>query len=197
MTNISHDLTGKIDARTAAILSKIDRIAAELNLDFFIVGALARDIILEYLNDIFTARATLDIDIAVSAKDWNQFQELKNALVVTGRFVSTNLSQRLMYEHDMPVDIIPFGAIAEDNHTLKLPPDFEIEMSTAGFKECYENAVFVQINTNSELRVKVVSLAGLAAMKIISWDESPERRGKDSADLFLVMRNYIDAGNSE
>ncbi len=168
-----------------------------MNLDFFIVGALARDIILAYLNDIFTPRATLDIDIAVSVKNWDQFQELKNTLVATGKFVPTNLSQRLMYKHDMPVDIIPFGAIAADNHTLRWPPNYEIEMSTAGFNECYENSVFVKINANPEVMVRVVSLAGLAAMKIISWDESPERRGKDSADLFLVMRNYIDAGNNE
>ena len=197
MTNISHDLTGKIDAGTIAILSTIDRIAAELKLDFFVVGAFARDIILEHVNDIHTTRATLDIDIAVSVENWNQFQKLKGALVATGKFVSTNQSQRLMYEDDLPVDIIPFGRIGSDNDSIKWPPEYEIEMSTAGYKECYENAVSVQLKHDPEMVVKVVNLAGLAAMKIISWDENPERRGKDSADLFLVMRNYLDAGNTE
>jgi len=29
-------------------------------------------------------------------------------------------------------------------------------------------------------------------LKIISWDESPERRGKDASDLLLLLRNIAD-----
>jgi hypothetical protein len=39
MTTISHNLIGKIDEKTVAILSEIDTIARDLKLAFFIVGA--------------------------------------------------------------------------------------------------------------------------------------------------------------
>jgi predicted nucleotidyltransferase len=53
------------------------------------------------------------------------------------------------------------------------------------------------LSSNPELIVKVVSLAGLALLKLISWDDNPERRGKDAPDLFLIIRHYLDAGNLE
>lgn len=63
MTVISHNLIGKIDEKTVAILSEIDTIARKLNLPFFIVGATARDIILQHAHGIHPSRATLDVDI--------------------------------------------------------------------------------------------------------------------------------------
>lgn len=63
MTTISHNLTGKLDERTVALLSEIDTIADDLKLPFFIAGATARDILLQHAHDIHPVRATLDIDI--------------------------------------------------------------------------------------------------------------------------------------
>jgi len=34
-------------------------------------------------------------------------------------------------------------------------------------------------------------------MKIVSWDESTERRGKDAADRFIIMKKFIEAGHME
>ncbi len=86
MTSISHNLTGKIDEKTVAILSEIDAIARELRIAFFIVGATARDILLQHAHGIRTTRATLDVDIGVFVTDWDQFQTLKEALVNMDRF---------------------------------------------------------------------------------------------------------------
>ena len=197
MTSISYDLTSKIDKKTIAILSEIDKIADRLQLAYFIVGATARDILLQYAHDIHTTRATVDIDIGVLISDWDQFQILKQALIDTGKFNSTRQIQRLMYEDEYPVDIVPFGGIAQDDGSISWPPEYEMDMCIAGFRECYQCAISVIASTSPELVVKVVSLAGLAIMKIVSWDDNNERRGKDAADLVIIMRNYIEAGNME
>jgi len=188
-------LTGKIDKKSVTILSEIDRITDKLQLPYFIVGATARDILLQHAHDIHSTRATVDIDIGVLVSDWNQFQALKQALVGTGKFNSTRQTQRLMYGDEFPVDIVPFGGIAQGEDSISWPPDYENEMSIAGFRECYQHAISVIASKKPELVVKVVSLAGLAIMKIVSWDDSSERRGKDAADLFIIIRNYIAAGN--
>lgn len=41
----------------------------------------------------------------------------------------------------------------------------------------------------------MINLAGLALLKLISWDDNPERRSKDASDLFLIIRHYLEAGN--
>lgn len=69
MTNILHDLAGKIDEQTVAILSEIDTIARGLSLPFFIVGAMARDIFLQHAYEIHVMRATVDIDVGVFVSD--------------------------------------------------------------------------------------------------------------------------------
>lgn len=197
MTNISHNLTGKIDEKTIGLLSEIDTIAQDLKLTFFIVGATARDILLEHAHDIHTTRATLDVDIGVFVSDWEQFRTLKEALVHTGKFSPTTQTQRLLFNEELLLDIVPFGGIAEENDSIAWPPEYDIKMSAAGFQECYQHAVSVLVKTDPDLLVKVVSLAGLAILKIVSWDDNFERGGKDAADLFFIMRNYIAAGNME
>ena len=70
-------------------------------------------------------------------------------------------------------------------------------MSVAGFQECYQHAVSVLVRTEPDLIVKVVSLAGLAILKLVSWDDNIDRRGKAATDLIFIMKNYIDAGNMD
>ena len=70
-------------------------------------------------------------------------------------------------------------------------------MSIVGFQECYQHAISVLVRVGPDLVVKVVSLAGLAILKLVSWDDSIERRGKDAADMFIIIKNYIAAGNMD
>jgi predicted nucleotidyltransferase len=75
--------------------------------------------------------------------------------------------------------------------------DGSIKMSVTGFRECFQHAVQVKISDKPKLFVNVVSLTGLAILKLISWDENVVRRQKDASDLVFIIRNYLDAGNLE
>lgn len=197
MTNISHNLVGKIDRKTVAILTEIDKCARRLEIPFFMVGAFARDILLQHAYGIHTPRATLDIDFGVFITDWDQFDRLKKTLLGTGKFSLTKQTQRLLYDDEYPVDIVPFGGITKEDGSISWPPEHAIEMSITGFQECYKSAIFVQVGSSPDLVVKVVSLAGLAILKMIAWEADIERRSKDAADLFTIIKNYIEAGNLE
>lgn len=70
-------------------------------------------------------------------------------------------------------------------------------MRIAGFQECYRHAISVIISARPKLVVKVVSLAGLAILKLVAWDDSNERRSKDAADLFIIIKSFIEAGNMD
>lgn len=195
MKSILIDLSGKISETSVSILREIEEVSRRMNCPFFMVGATARDIILEHQFDIQPQRATIDIDIGVLMAGWDNFNELKDELIRSTKFSPSKQKQRLLYDGNFPVDIIPFGAIEDENGSITWPPDHDIRMSVAGFQESYQHSIPVKLSSDPELIVKVVSLAGLALLKLISWDDNPERQNRDASDFLFIMKHYLDAGN--
>jgi len=188
------NLSGKIDQQTVDALLAIKKEADILNITFFVVGAFARDIILKHCYGINPRRMTGDIDLGINIADWGQFDKLISALIATGKFSPTRQRQRYLFD-SIPIDIVPFGAIAGEQVGIGWPPEHEIFMSIVGFKEAFENSIMVRLNSDPELDVKVPTLPGLAVMKLISWKEKYPERGKDAEDLLLIMHEYEHAGN--
>jgi predicted nucleotidyltransferase len=193
------DLSGKIDAFKAGLFKAIAEIAELLSIPFFVVGATARDIILTEYYGIETGLATQDLDLAVQVSDWDSYERLREGLIGTGKFErEEKQAQRLLYEEWYPIDIVPFGAIAEPNGCLSWPPEHDMRMSTLGFEEAYHNTITVRMHVvDPALDINFVSLPGLALLKIVSWNDDQLRRGTDARDLLLLMRSYLDAGNQE
>jgi predicted nucleotidyltransferase len=191
------DLSGKIDGFTVGLFETIAEVADFLNVPFFVVGASARDIILTHAHAIETGRATQDIDLGVQVSDWDTYEQLRNALIGTGKFGrDEKQAQRLLYK-EFPIDIIPFGAIADPDDRLSWPPGHDSTMSTLGFKEAYHTSITIRIRAKPALEIQFVSLPGLALLKILSWNDNRLRRRRDANDLLLLMRSYLDAGNQE
>ncbi len=194
MSGISYNLSGKIDRQTLESLVAVKEEADALNISFLLIGAFARDILLKHCFGINHYRMTMDIDLGINVADWKQFDELISALIATGKFSPTKLRQRYIFE-SIPIDIVPFGSIADENSRIYWPPEHEVFMSIIGFKEAFENSIIVRLNSDPELDIKVSTLPSLAVMKIISWKEKYPERRKDAADLFLIMSEYEHAGN--
>ncbi len=192
------DLSGKIDDFTVGLLETIAEVAESLSVPFFVVGARARDIILSQGHAIETGRATQDIDLGVQVSDWDAYEQLRDALIATGKFESDKKqAQRLIYNELFPIDIIPFGGIADPDDCLSWPPEHDSTMSTLGFKEAYHTSITIRIRARPALDIQFVSLPGLALLKILSWNDNRLRRRRDANDLLLLMRTYLDAGNQE
>jgi len=103
MNNTSLDLSDKIDPQTCGLLAMIKRTAETLGMPFYVTGATARDMILEFGYAIPAGRRTEDIDLAVMIKGWKDFQHLKDVLVATGEFaVDTRIMHRLVYQKMLP-----------------------------------------------------------------------------------------------
>ena len=197
MTQKLLDLSGKIKSPILEILEAISIIAASLNIPFFVVGAAARDIILHYGYGVEIIRATEDIDLGVMVEDWNKFTQLKKAIIGSGTFEQGREPQRFFYKGNFPVDMMPFGQISKPKDTIEWPEFEGIEMSTLGFKESFDNSILVRLRTVPDFEIRFASLAGLAAMKLISWKDKYPARNKDAKDLKFIMLNYIEAGNFE
>jgi len=197
MSNILFNISGKkIDISTINALYEVKKVADSLGITFFVVGAIARDFILEHCYNIKSPRMTVDIDLGVEVADWVQCNKLSKALLATGKFLKDRDKQRFIFD-DVRIDIIPFGRITDENKKISWPPEHEIFMSVLGFEEAYKYSITVRLRSTPELDIKIPTLPGLALMKVISWkDEYPQRK-KDAEDLLFIMDNYEAAGNEE
>ena len=54
-------------------LQKIGETATELRIPFLLIGAMARDMLLEHVHDMSKERRTMDVDIGVMVGSWAEF----------------------------------------------------------------------------------------------------------------------------
>jgi len=124
------------------IFKSIVRISRDYDKKFFLIGALARDILLEVIHKRPVQRATLDIDFGVVLSGWHQYEEIMKGLAALSGFKKARESQRLIYNDSLFIDIVPFGNIAMPDDEIKWPPDYSIVMSTLGFEYFNKSNVF-------------------------------------------------------
>ena len=129
MNKMSYDLSGKIESILIKALLEIKNIADGLKVDFFVVGATARDILMQHLYNVTAPRMTKDIDIAVCVANWGEYLALIDALLATDKFIRGTQKQRYDFEGTL-IDIIPFGDISGRDNTISWPPDHETIMGT-------------------------------------------------------------------
>lgn len=193
MTRTSLDLSGKLTP-FEGLFRALARAASDERLDFFVVGAIARDMLTAHAHDLRVKRATEDVDCGIRVRDWEEDARRREALVRTGEFSrDAKQGQRLIYQGRIKLDLIPFGAVEDEEGKILWPPEMNFEMNALGFDEAYADSVTAKVAEDVELRT--ASLAGLALMKLVAWKDRRHRYRKDAQDLGFVMSIYLDAGH--
>ncbi len=177
------DLSGEAD-----LLPLAEIVAALRNacgVDFLLVGATARDVVLRG-HGISPARVTNDVDFAFAVRDWDEFDQTRERLVKSGRFVQGRDSHRATFK-GIPVDLIPFGSIEDPSRRVTWPPDAAV-MNVLGFEEADRTAQRVLLPDGVQIRVPEVSC--LLVMKLAAWGD--RKRDKDATDIQLLASLYGD-----
>jgi len=196
MRSTSLDLSRQLDLRWLGALTAAVR-AAAAGTPFFVAGATARDALLWFAHRIPTGRATGDVDIAVAVGGWQEFSALKGRLLASGVFVEApKLPGRVLFQGSLEVDLLPFGGIEGPDRSIAWPPDQETVLNVFAFREVLAAAIEVRLPDGESVRMP--PLAGLGLLKLVAWGE---RRltapGKDAADLGVILRHYLTAGNED
>ena len=165
-------------------------------INFFVIGATARDLVLYHGYGIQAIRATHDIDLAVQVTSWQQFETLKTGLIETESFRATRMLQRLIYKDGIPVDIVPFG-LEPGSSSISWPPDHAVHLNILGVEDALKHVHKVRLRTDPVLDIAVTSPVSLAALKLITWKDRAPANTRDAPDLLLIIRNYLDMDNHE
>lgn len=162
-----------------------------------LVGAMARDLLLYHAHNIPVSRATEDIDLGFAVADWDDFASLRAALLASTHFKAQgSLVHKFSHRRRRQVDLVPFGGLERPDGLIAWPPRGDEVMTVVGFREALASAIDVLLPEDQ--RVLVVSLPMLAVLKIIAWSERHTTAPrKDAADLLLILKNYLDAGNHQ
>ncbi len=171
------------------ILKELDSYFKELNIQFFVIGATARDIVMEIHNEK-SGRLTHDLDIAIAINDWDQYAEIERGIVKLEHFKKDiKQKQRFLYKGNFQLDVVPFGDIMKENDKIFWPPDEQIAMSVLGFPEVKDGLLVVKID--EEFEVNIVSLAGIFVLKIVAWMDRHLEGNKDADDIGFILINYL------
>ena len=170
------------------LLRKLTDSFNKMGREFYVIGATARDIIMQQLLDTESRRRTKDLDIAIAIPDWDTFEQVKQKLIADGFEKSTDMQQRFFYG-EYELDIVPYGVVAKEDDNIYWPPEEVVAMSVKGFDEVLSEAITVSID--DEFKVKIASLHGLFLLKFNAWLDRNAKTSKDAEDMSFILSNYF------
>jgi len=190
MSNTSINISGQIYPDAIQVYIDISEACDQLEIPYVVVGASARDIVLHYGHGARIQRATRDIDFGIQVPNWNAFQSLKQGLLSRG-FKESRQQHKLVSASGVPIDIVPFGQLEDDNANISWPPDGDWVMNVLGFQEACENAEIVRVQDAPPVDIPVATPEGMTVLKLIAWtDRSSDMRSKDAKDLLYLFTTY-------
>ena len=200
-TSIRHftELANPVDPSIAVALRAVDTVAQERGYEYFLVGAMARHVLLVNALGLPAARATRRHDFGLAVESWEGFNAFKGSLTEQKCFrASARDPHRLYYrdfsgEWETPIDLIPFGPIASVDGAIAWPPGRDIVVNVARVRYALHAAVLVKID--EMLTARSCLAAGLTILKFMAWLDRRRENNKDATDLHTLLSSYANAGN--
>jgi len=179
------------------MLSALERGFEKFGIDFYLVGAVARDVWMSGINKIAPRRTTGDIDFAVLINDKGTYEALKTYLVETEGFHPFKGNAFvLIWKEKTEVDLLPFGAIEDEDGKVTTSGLGLTNISLQGFTEVYEEGL-PQLDLEGEHQFKFCTLPGIVLLKMIAWDDRPEKRRDDVKDISDILNHFFNMYDNE
>lgn len=158
-------------------------------IDYYLIGAQARD--MWYSRGGKSSRQTKDVDFAVFVGGLANYQSVRDYLKNHKEFVETKGNSFVMITPEgMQVDILPFGEIEIDDG-VEIAGEGLTSIKVNGFKEIYQSGTEL-METNTGHHFKVASLPSIVLLKLIAFDDRPEKRIKDALDIASIIEHFFD-----
>ena len=171
------------------VFSALEETFKKLNIDYYLIGAIARDIWYTRGNKIF--RTTKDIDFAAMVGSLEEYQSVKDYLKDHKGFQDSKGNSFVMTTSSgFQVDILPFGEIEIDD-TIQLKGTGLTSIKVNGFMEVF-NGGTEEVTMASGQVFQVATLASIILLKLIAFDDRPEHRLKDARDIANILFHYFE-----
>jgi predicted nucleotidyltransferase len=176
-------------AELKPVFDALEEAFNKLSIDFYLIGAIARDIWYAKGNAVSTG--TRDVDFAVFIANQEDYNLLKTYLVKQKNFVESKTNAFVFISPEgLVIDILPFGEIEIDD-SLHITGEGLTSIRANGFKEVFESGT-ERLELETGHAFEVATLPSIVLLKLISYDDRPEQRLKDPGDIASIIQNYFD-----
>jgi len=172
------------------LLQVVEKVLIKCDTDFYLLGAIARDA--WYAKGQIESRATRDVDFAVYISRKEMYDEILEELISNHGFSEIkDVPFRLQTPFTFTIDIIPFGEISIDEAVL---PDenWDRPIFVNGFEEIFRKATIQVKDKDDDLEFKIATLPAILLLKLIAFDDRPEKRNQDPQDILQIIVNYFE-----
>ncbi|HFA51286.1 MAG TPA: hypothetical protein ENJ95_19915 [Bacteroidetes bacterium] len=170
------------------VFQHISRACQFLGIDFFIIGAIARNVWLVMHDE--NPAGTKDIDFAVYIPNIEEYTNLKNKLQTAYQYNESNENAFCMISpKGIQIDLLPFGEIENENQVM-IEGKGLTAIKLDGFKEVYDFGL-QEIKIGNE-NYTVCNIPSVVILKLIAYDDRPEHRIKDIKDINSICKYYPD-----
>lgn len=167
-----------------------EQVFAGLGIDFYILGALARDS--WYAKENLDSRTTRDVDFALYVSSQDQYDNLFAKLIKEHGFSEIKeVPFRLQTPFGFTIDLIPFGDFSIDDAVF---PDEHRDrpVFVNAFEEVFKHATAPVEVEEDTLKFRVATLPAILLLKLIAYDDRPENRTQDPLDIADIILNYVE-----
>ncbi len=174
------------------MLAALEQGFEKFRVDFYLVGAVARDVWMTAINEIPPNRITRDIDFAIFIEDKGIYENLKSYLIEIEHFQPSKENNFvLLWQGRMQVDLLPFGNIEDENTKVSIESTGLTSLNMPGFMEIYESGL-PELDLEGEHRFKFCTLPGIVILKLIAWEDRPEIRRDDLKDILTILTHFFE-----
>jgi len=179
------------------MLYALQRGLEKFGIDFYLVGAVARNVWMTGINNIAPRRTTGDIDFAVLINDNGVYEALKTYLIITEGFQPYKGNEYvLIWKENLEVDLLPFGAIDDGDTKFTSNGLGLTSISLQGFTEIYNDGL-PTLDLEGKHQFNFCTLPGIVLLKLIAWDDRPESRRDDIKDISDILNHFFDMNDNE
>jgi predicted nucleotidyltransferase len=179
------------------MLYALQRGLEKFGIDFYLVGAVARNVWMTGINNIAPRRTTGDIDFAVLINDNGVYEALKTYLIITEGFQPYKGNEYvLIWKENLEVDLLPFGAIDDGDTKFTSNGLGLTSISLQGFTEIYNDGL-PTLDLEGKHQFKFCTLPGIVLLKLIAWDDRPESRRDDIKDISDILNHFFEMNDNE
>lgn len=170
------------------VLDVLQEVFTELNVDFYMIGAIAKEY--WYSQGNKRMRQTKDVDFAIFVASREVYDAVRDRLK-DHRFADTRENAFVMISpQGIQVDLLPFGAIAIDEG-VELTGKGMTSIRVNGFNEVYQAGTSEAVVNTGHI-FKAATLPAIVLLKFIAYDDRPEKRQKDARDIAGIIQHFFE-----
>ena len=96
----------------------------------------------------------------------------------------------LLWRDGKEVDLMPFGAVEDEDAKVTVSGTGYTSIHVPGYKEVYASGL-PELELSETHHFKLCTLPGIVLLKLIAWDDRPEIRRDDILDISDILKHFF------